>query len=411
VLRPFDEQAKKFDGFGPSWLAADGAPAGGAIGVAGDDAGTRKRIRENCPAAPGVYGMVDAEGKLIYVGKSKALSDRLVSYFSGGKSLDSKARRIVTYTKRMLWEPAPHEFAALLRELELIRRWLPRFNVQGRPGRVRRAYVGLGRGPAPYVYLAEKPSRRDRLLVGPLFPGRDLRHMVRQVNDCFRLRDCAERVAIHFSDQLRLFPREDAAGCLRFELGNCLGPCAGGCSSRQYAARARAARDFLRGEDRSALERLERAMRAAAAAEQYERAAILRDLWRGLTGLDEMLRRLKSVRRTYSFVYPLPSYGKGETWHLIHRGQVVAAVPAPRSRRTAAQCLRALEAVYRDGPRTLGETSPDDPDLVLLVTQWFRAHPEELERTLRPDPARQRCTGGCDGGAPLRKAAGGRRAG
>jgi hypothetical protein len=117
------------------------------------------------------------------------------------------------------------------------------------------------------------------------------------------------------------------------------------------------------------------------------------------------------VRRTYSFVYPLPSYGKGESWHLIHRGQVMAAVPAPRGRRSAAECLRALDAVYCDGPRTLGQTSPEDPDLVLLVTQWFRARPEELARTLRPDLARQRCREAFAGSAGERKAAAGRRAG
>ena len=56
-----------------------------------DDAASRKLVRENCPLAPGVYGMIDGDGRLIYVGKSKALRERLASYFAG-KSTDPKVR-------------------------------------------------------------------------------------------------------------------------------------------------------------------------------------------------------------------------------------------------------------------------------------------------------------------------------
>ena len=71
------------------------------------------------PHAPGVYGMVDRDGELIYVGQSKSLRNRLVSYFAG--SAPSKARRIIAHTHRLVWETAPDELAALLRQLELIR--------------------------------------------------------------------------------------------------------------------------------------------------------------------------------------------------------------------------------------------------------------------------------------------------
>lgn len=400
MLRPFEEEHQEFDGFGPTWLAAECRPASFEVPRPADDAATRKLIRQQAPKSPGVYGMVDADGRLIYVGKSKSLRDRLVTYFSS-QSVESKAGRIAAYTKRLLWEPAPHEFSALVRELELIRRWLPRFNVRGRPGRIRRAYVGLGRDPAACVYLAEKPSKRDRLLVGPLWPSSALRHMIQRVNDCFQLRDCPDRVPIRFADQRQMFTEPSEPRCLRMPMGTCLGPCAGACSSRQYSDRVRAARDFLQGTSQAVLTRLQRAMRQAAAAEQFERAAALRDAWQELTGLHEMLEQLRTVRRTYSFIYPLPGYRGGEAWHLIHRGQIVAVDAAPKSRRTAAGCLRSLESVYSEGPRTIWQTTPDDPDLILIVSMWFKAHPEELERTLTPEAARLRC----EALAPIGKAA------
>ncbi|MCR4415410.1 MAG: UvrB/UvrC motif-containing protein, partial [Thermoguttaceae bacterium] len=338
-----EKECGRFDGFGGSFLCADRFLRAQEFPLDAAGASARQRLRRDCPAEPGVYGMVDAEDRLIYVGKSKCLRDRLSSYLSVGADL--KARHIIAQAKRLLWEPAPHEFAALLRELELIRRWCPRFNVRGRPGRIRRGYVALGGDPAPRAYVTERPSRRDRLLVGPLRPTRVLRQMVRMVNDCFQLRDCPDKTPVFFGDQQELFPGDPAPRCLRRDFGTCLGPCARGCTRRQYAARVQAARDFLTSGNTGVLDELERAMRSAAAREDFEHAAALRDLWQGLRELHEQLERLKTVRREYSFVYPLPSYGGRESWHLVHRGQVMAVVDAPRNRRTAREAMAAMTRV------------------------------------------------------------------
>lgn len=396
---------KVFDGFGPGGLSGAGDPPMIELALPGRKAATRKLLRAQCPRQPGVYGMIDADGKLIYVGKSKCLRARLLSYLS--RKADPKAQRIIASALRLVLEPAPQEFTALLREIELIRRWCPKFNVKGHPGRLRRAYIALGRGPAPYAYVAEQPSGRDRLVVGPLRPTRSLRRMVEIVNDQFRLRDCPKGIQVAFRDPSRRAGsagREcqpsrsgrqsrpyDAPVCIRRELGTCLGPCCGGCSSRQYADRVRAAGAFLRGSDLAALDRLERSMRSAAACEQFERAASFRDALATLRDLHALLEQLRTVRETYSFVYPLPSYAGGQTWYFIHRGQVISAAPAPINRRTARECLKTLEKVYPSGSPKLSQIAPDDPDLVLIVSGWFREYAKELARTIAPEEARRRC--------------------
>ena len=163
----------RFTGFGPNrfdpWLHANAVHQ-----VEGGRPSTlRARLRELCPRRPGVYAMIDAHGTLIYLGKAKALRPRLLSYFRA-RSRDPKAGRILRETRAITWEHAPSEFAALLRELELIRVWRPRFNVRGQPHRRRRAYVCLGRPPAPYVFLSRRPpagvsapSARCRQAGGP----------------------------------------------------------------------------------------------------------------------------------------------------------------------------------------------------------------------------------------------------
>ena len=375
-----------FDGFGECELAPARPIPTGSFQLADDDRGCRRLVRTHCPAAPGVYGMIDAEGQLIYVGKSKALSKRLLSYFFG-RDAGSKPRRIIARTRRLVWEIAGHEFSALLRELELIRRWRPRFNVRGQPRRLRRYYLCLGRGPAAHAYLAAQPNRRSEWLFGPV--RSHWRDAVNSLNDCFGLRDCPDRVPMRFRDQFDLFSREVAPGCLRHALGTCLGPCAAACTQAQYEEQILAARRFLQGTDRTLLDRLEADMRTAAAARRFEQAAYLRDLWQELSGLADFLASLREARERFSFVYPLPD-GVGWRWYCIHRGHVVAAAEAPRNRRTARRCLRLLKETY--GAECNHCPPPrEDHEMLLLVNGWFRQYPGELGRTIAPDDAMTMC--------------------
>src|SRR5207302_1043858 len=144
-----------FSSFGPNRLFPDVPPV--AVAIHGRrPSRLREQVRTACPRLPGVYGMVDRRGELIYVGKAKDLRARLLSYFRPN-SREPKAGHILHETRLLAWEVGPSEFAALLRELELIPRWHPRCNVQGQPRRARRVYVCLGRRPAPYAFLASRP--------------------------------------------------------------------------------------------------------------------------------------------------------------------------------------------------------------------------------------------------------------
>ncbi len=198
---PYDRLLCPFAGFGPSRFAV-GRPRTHELVLPANRRTTRKILRDHCSAAPGVYGMVDAAGELIYVGKSKRLLHRLLSYCSAHPRRD-KAGRILSRAQRILWETAPHEFSALLRELELIVRWRPRFNVQGQPRRRRRTYLCLGRRPAPYLYLCAQPTRREEAVFGPITDNRHARRTARLLNDYFQLRTCTG-VEMEFAGQLRL---------------------------------------------------------------------------------------------------------------------------------------------------------------------------------------------------------------
>lgn len=341
----------------------------------------RRKVRQHCPRLPGVYGMIDANGQLAYVGKAKDLRARLLCYFRLN-SRDPKAGRIIQQTRVLAWEPASSEFAALLRELELIRRWQPRLNVQGQPRRGRRTYVCLGRRPAPHVFLSTRPPSAALACYGPVPAGQRVQEAVRRLNDWCGLRDCPQKQEMVFADQGELFPVLRAAGCLRHEIGSCLAPCAAACTRRQYADRVRAARAFLDGNDAAPLEVLEREMTAAAAALQYERAAALRDRLDALRWLYDRLGFLRRARKRQSFVYPVQGHDGSETWYLIHHGQVRVALPAPQSDDKRRSAEELVQKVFRDAAGRPGPVAADEMDGVLLVAAWFRRHPVERARVL-----------------------------
>ncbi len=381
-----------FAGFGPDALDPDAAAPPHQRVRGRRPALLRGHVREQCPRRPGVYGMIDRAGRLIYVGKAKSLRTRLLSYFRP-KSRDPKAGRILKQTRTIVWETSPSEFAALLRELELIRRWRPRFNVHGQPHRRRRTYLCVGRRPAPHVFLATAPPSSALACYGPLPGGATAREVVRRLNDAYALRDCPQKQEMIFADQSELFPVVRAAGCIRHEIGTCLGPCAAACTQMAYAERVRAVRAFLEGRDAGPPESLRQEMAAASAALAFERAADLRDKLRTLEWLSEHLGRLRRARAEHSFVYPVASADGDDRWYLIHQGRVSAAVVAPRNEETGTTAATAVATLFA---RTLppgGALAANEIDAVLLVAAWFRKHSEERARVLTPEQALAACQG------------------
>jgi excinuclease ABC subunit C len=337
-----------------------------------------------------VYGMIGVDGQLIYVGKAKRLRARLLSYFRP-KSRLPKAGEILKQTRTIAWEFAASEFAALLRELELIHRWRPCFNVQGQPRRWNRIYVCLGRKPAPYVFLSRRPLAGLMGCFGPVPSTRRAREAVRWLNDFFQLRDCPEAQTIHFAEQAELFPVPRTAGCLRYEIGTCLGPCAGACSRTAYLEQARSAMAFLAGRNLTAITILERDMAAAAAGLAFERAASLRDKVDALRWLTFQLQRVRTAQMQLSLVYCVKDSAGKDLWYLICQGRVAGAIPMPLDATGRQGAVRLIETVFQRHETKLSPLPVDVIDQVLLVAGWFRKNPEERSRAMTPSSALEWC--------------------
>jgi excinuclease ABC subunit C len=349
----------------------------------------RKGVQEECAKLPGVYGMLDSQGSLIYVGKAKVLRARLMSYFRPN-SRNEKAGRILQHTRSIVWESTPNEFSALVRELELIRKFRPRFNVLGQPGRERFIYICLGRAPAPYAYVSREPTGKELAFFGPL-RGRGMANdAVRKLNDAFRLRDCSQKQQFHFSDQKELFLIDRSPGCLRYEIATCSGPCVSGCSRKEYGEQVQGVRAFLDGTKLELLDQIRSEMLQASMNLQFERALALREKYDLLRWLVDRLTWLRQARDEQSFIYPASDSDGRVIWYMIHRGKVQAAVYEPRTARYRKRVRELIGKVFRDLPEVGTRIPAPQVDAVLLVSSWLRKHPEEREKLLTQAQALER---------------------
>jgi excinuclease ABC subunit C len=382
--------AETFDGFGPSlYRPLDDTIISHQV-TGGKRAGRLcSGVREHAPKAPGVYGMVDEKGRIVYVGKAKNLRSRLLSYFRVN-SRNPKAGKIIQRTRKLVWEQTGDELAALLRELELIQSLRPRFNILGLPGLQRHHYICIGRPPAPSVYISNKPTGKELAIYGPLLKRDKSNDVVRRLNDWFKLRDCPQTVPIVFSDQPVLFPEERAAKCLRFELQTCCGPCVGACSRKGYSGGVRSVKAFLDGRDRTILKKLTGLMADASEKFEYEKASAMRDRLEALQWIDARLTLLRQTRHKNSFVYPLTGVDGRERWYLIHRGQVRAVCFAPDTELAFRRTSGLLAATFIDRPESV-VLADGVVDSVLLVAAWFRKHQEERARLMTKSAALELC--------------------
>lgn len=335
---------------------------------------------------PGVYRMIAEDGEIVYVGKSKQLRSRLLSYFRASYPTD-KAARIIREANRIEWDYEPSEFAALLRELRMIKKYRPRLNVAMKRDVRHYAFIKISRGAAPKLTVVRGPSGDDAVTYyGPFVGAGRVEEALRELNDVVGLRDCRADQKMYFSDQREFFqfaPR--TPGCIRYEVNRCIGPCVGACTVAQYAHRLQLARAFLDGESSGPMDTLREEMEVASAAMQYERAASFRDKLSRLEALREQFKRLRFAVETLSFVYNVPGVEGDDKTYLIRRGVVRSEVKTPRSKEEKLKLRALVDEIFSSTDSTGASIPTHEIDELLLLSSWFRKFPGEMERAERAE--------------------------
>jgi excinuclease ABC subunit C len=346
----------------------------------------RSRVRAEAQDRPGIYRMMSADGEIVYVGKSKRVRTRLLSYFRCAYP-EEKGARILREATAIDWEYTPSEFAALLSELRLIKRLRPRFNVAMKRDARHYAFIKVSRGAAPKLLVVRGAGSEDGgMYYGPFVGAQRIGDAVRELNDALGLRDCSLDQKIYFADQGDLFGLPARTpGCIRYEVKKCLGPCIAACTSDAYRERVGMARAFLDGSDDGPIERLRGEMQLASDRMQFERAASLRDKLHRLEELKEQFGRLRFAVETLSFLYTVRGHEGDDRIYLIRRGRVRAEVNPPRSTRDRKAIDALVESVYAPPERVTASVPTHEIDELLLLSSWFRRNPAELDNTRTAD--------------------------
>ncbi len=341
----------------------------------------RSTVKESAADRPGVYRMLSSDGEVLYVGKSKRVRTRLLSYFRCAYP-EEKGARILRSAEKIEWDYTPSEFAALLQELRMIKRFRPRYNVAMKNDGRNYSFIKLTKGAAPKLLVVRGASGEDAdIYYGPFVGAQRVEEAVRELNDALMLRDCRVDLKMFFSDQTELFQLARTPGCIRHEISKCLGPCVGGCSATQYLERVVLARAFLDGSDDSPINMLRVQMEKLSAALEFERAATYRDKLERLEALRAQFGRLRFAVENLSFVYTVPGHEGEDKVYLIRRGVVRAELSKPKSSRDRRTMKQLVEDIFADKPSPTAQIPTHEIDELLLLSSWFRRFPKEMKRT------------------------------
>ena len=320
--------------------------------------------------------------ELLYVGKSVHVRARVLSYFRASKG--DKAWELIRETARIEWDYIPNEFYSLIREMKLIQRWQPRFNVQHKRKRIY-AFVKVTAEAAPRVLPVTRIAVDRATYYGPFPRVRSVARTVRELGHVLGLRDCPATTPVFFDDQLEIFGTGRLPHCIRAELRTCLAPCCGRPSLAEYRRAVDLARRFLEGRADEPLAELEAKMAAAARRTDFEYAAVLRDRLDRLHEFRDQLVAFRGAVEDLTFVYRVPGHRGDDRVYLVRRGRIRKELPHPKSRRARERVARAIDEVYGETDPGPAGLSPQDAAEILLVARWFRLKPKERRRTVRPE--------------------------
>lgn len=230
----------------------------------------REKVR-TLPASPGCYRMLNNQGDVLYVGKAKDLKKRVTSYTQPYRQ-PIRLQRMIAETATMEFVTTHTEVEALLLEANLIKRYMPRYNVLLRDDKSFPYILITADHPAPQITKHRGSRNRPGEYFGPFASAGAVNRTIVALQRAFLLRPCSDSV---FATRTR--------PCLQYQIKRCSAPCVKRISEADYAELVREARDFLTGKSRDVQTRLATEMQAASDALEFERAAKLRDRIQALT--------------------------------------------------------------------------------------------------------------------------------
>ncbi|MHB8633467.1 MAG: excinuclease ABC subunit UvrC, partial [Thermoplasmatota archaeon] len=310
------------------------------------------------PHEPGVYLWKDAAGEILYVGKAIDLRSRVSSYLDPSTP---KNESLLATADAVDFIAVQNEKDALLLEQTLIKRHRPRYNVRLNDDK---QYPSIALTDEPYPRLVKVYRRLGAKAThfGPFPDGYGAFHVLQAMNDLLPLRKC------------KTLPKEK---CLYYDIGKCLAPCIKACTDEEYDLLVGEAKDLLGGRSSHLTQRLKADLESAAAQQDFERAARLRDQLAGLEGVLER-QHMVSERLEERDVAALAARGDMASAVILHQreGKITGQSPFLLNGLAAASESEALceflRSYYQDRLVPRHVTADVEPEAARLLEADLR---------------------------------------
>jgi excinuclease ABC subunit C len=230
-----------------------------------------RNVLKTLPLKPGVYRMHDARGEILYVGKARALKNRVGNYVQIDR-LPNRLRRMVALTRSMTIVTTNSEAEALLLEAQLIKRYRPAYNVLLRDDKSFPFILLRADHKFPRIQKHRGARRNKGHYYGPFASAGSVNQTLNALQKLFLLRSCSDS----------FFNNRDRP-CLLYQIKRCSAPCVGRIDDQSYDGLVADAKSFLDGKSSDVQAKLAKEMEGAAEALDFERAAMLRDRLKALT--------------------------------------------------------------------------------------------------------------------------------
>ena len=223
------------------------------------------------PGSPGVYRMIGARGKVLYVGKARNLKKRVATYANAGR-LPVRLQRMVAETRELEIVTTHTEVEALLLEANLIKTLKPHYNILLRDDKSFADILIAADHDFPQLIKHRGARKRPGKYYGPFASAGAVNRTITALQRAFLLRNCSDSI---FANRTR--------PCLQYQIKRCSAPCVGRIDTTEYGALVRQAHDFLIGRSHAVQEELAHQMQDASDGLEFERAGALRDRIQALT--------------------------------------------------------------------------------------------------------------------------------
>src|SRR5437016_2044049 len=337
------------------------------------------------PEQPGVYLYFNADGATIYVGKARALRDR-VRNSRGAYGSDVKTDALLNEITRLEVIVTDSVVEALALENNLIKQRAPKYNIRLRDDK-NYPYLQLTTNEAiPRVLVARRVEHDGTFYAGPFMPASLARRTMGLTHRLFGIRSCNEVIT-----GMRERP------CLEYDIKRCIAPCVAAlCTSEQYGEAVQRTHLFFEGKNDELIGRLTDSMKSAAAAERFEAAAHLRDAARTVQTLKDRQQNIATARLGDRDAFGLHLGPAGAVVHvfLMREGRVLERVELAASEGlsgSAAEILQAsVEQFYEDRPAPAEVHLPSPPEDCELLEAWLSERSGRRVQVLVPKRGEKR---------------------